>query len=97
VGILEPFFSFLVAPQTRKAHNMLAMMLDPRFKGLGLVIQYVGKDKALQVASDYDTQVLFLFLVCAYKVLNPTNASERNASGSQCSSLYDVMDMDEDM
>ncbi len=47
------------------------------------------------------------FLVCAYKVLNPTNlnptnASERNVGGStfqssQCSSLYDAMDMDEDM
>jgi hypothetical protein len=81
---------------------MLALMLDPCFKGLGLVIQYVGKERTLQVASDYDTQVLFSFLVCAYKVLNPTNASEKNAGGStsqssQCSSLYDVMDTNEDM
>jgi hypothetical protein len=77
-------------------------MLDPRFKGLRLVIQYLDKERTVQVASDYDTQVLFLLLVCAYKVLNPTNASERNVGGStsqssQCSSLYDVMEMDEDM
>ncbi len=32
-----------------KAHNMLAMMLDPRYEGLGLVIQYVGKEKAFQI------------------------------------------------
>jgi hypothetical protein len=41
-------------------------------------------------------------LVCVYKVLNPTNTSERNMGGfasqsSQCSSLYDVMDTYEDM
>jgi len=41
-------------------------------------------------------------LVCAYKVLNPTNVNEKNASdstsqSSQCSSLYDVMDTDENM
>jgi hypothetical protein len=81
---------------------MLALMLDPRFKGLGLVIQYVGKEKTLKIASHYDTQVLFPLLVCAYKVLNPTNTSERNMGGSasqssQCSFLYDIMDTDEDM
>jgi hypothetical protein len=75
VGVLEPFLSFLVAPQTRKAHNML----DPHFKGLGLVIQYVGKERVFQVVSDHDIQVLFLLLVCAFKVLNLTNASESNA------------------
>jgi hypothetical protein len=77
-------------------------MLDPCFEGLGLVIQYVGKEKTLEIAGDYNIQVLFPLLVCAYKVLNPTNTSERNMVGSasqssQCSFLYDVMDMDEDM
>jgi len=81
---------------------MLALMLDPHFKGLRLVIQYVDKERTVQVASNYDIQVLFPLLICVYNVLNPTNASERNAGGStsqssQCSSLYDVMEMDEDM
>jgi hypothetical protein len=102
VGIMEPFLSFLVVPWTHKTHNMLALMLDPCFKGLGLVIQYVGKEKTFQVTSDYGIQVLFPFLVCAYKVLNPTKANERNTGGfasqsSQCSFLHDVMDTDEDM
>ncbi len=102
MGVLEPFLSFLVALHTHKAHNMLAKMLDFHFKVLGLVIQYVGKEGFFQVASDYDIQVLFPLLVYAYKVLNPTNASEKNVGGStsqnsQCYYLYDVMDMDEDM
>jgi hypothetical protein len=99
---MEPFLSFLVTPQTHKAHKMLALMFNPHFKGLGLIIQYVGKEKALQVASDYNTQVLSPLLVCAYKVLNPTNVSERNVGGStsqssQCFALYDVLDTNEDM
>lgn len=29
---------------SRKAHNMLALMLDLRFKGLSLVSSYVGRE-----------------------------------------------------
>jgi hypothetical protein len=39
---------------------------------LGLVIQYVNKQKAFHIAKEYDRKVLFL-LLCAYKILNPTN------------------------
>jgi hypothetical protein len=48
-----------------KAHIMLDMMLDPHYKGLGVVIQYVGKNKVLQIVGEYDKLVLFPFLVCA--------------------------------
>jgi hypothetical protein len=51
--------------QPHKVHNMLAIMLDPRSKGLGLVIDYVGKERTFQIAWEYDRQVLFPFLVCA--------------------------------
>jgi hypothetical protein len=63
--------------QHYKAHIMLAMMLDPHYKGLGVVIQYVGKDIVLQIVGEYDKLVLFPFLVCAYKFFNLINASER--------------------
>jgi len=49
---------------------------------VGLVIQYVGKERTFEVVGDYDIQILFPLLVCAYKVLNPTNTSERNMGGS---------------
>jgi hypothetical protein len=52
------------------------MMLRPRFKGLRLVIQYVGKEKAHLIASEYDRYVLFLLLVHVYKVLNSYVVSE---------------------
>jgi len=33
------------------------MLLNPHYKGLGLVIQYVGKEKALQILDKYHQHV----------------------------------------
>jgi len=54
VMTLEFFLSFLLSFQPCKIHNMLALMLDPQYKGLGLVIQYVGKEQAFQILGEYD-------------------------------------------
>jgi hypothetical protein len=51
---MEPFLSFMLSFQPNKAHNMVALMLDFQYKGLGLVIQYVGKTNAFHIASEYD-------------------------------------------
>jgi hypothetical protein len=51
-------------------------MLDPHFKGLGLVIQYVGKEKVHLIIDEYDRYDLFPLLVHAYKVLNSFITSE---------------------
>jgi len=55
---------------------MLNMMLDLHFKGLRLVIQYVGKEKAHLIIGEYDRYVLFPLLVHVYKVVNSFIASE---------------------
>ncbi len=70
VQVLNPFLSFMASFQKAKAHNMLAVMLNPCFKGLGLVIQYVGKERTLHIVGEYDCHVLFPFIICAYKYLN---------------------------
>ncbi len=54
VQVLNPFLSFMASFQKVKTHNMLAMMLHPCFKGLGLVIQYVGKERTLHIVGEYD-------------------------------------------
>jgi hypothetical protein len=80
---------------------MLAMMLNLRYKGLGLVIQNVGNERAFQIPGEYDRLTLLPLLVCAYKFLNPTNVSEKVPNfaleSSQSKSLYDLMEIDEDM
>ncbi len=85
--------------QSRKIHNMLAMMLDPCYKGLD--IQYVGEERAFQIVGEYDRAILFMLLVCAYKFLNSTNVNEKvlnfASESSQSTSLYDLMETDDDM
>jgi hypothetical protein len=87
--------------QKAKAHNMLAMMLDPHIKGLRLVIQYVGKERALHIASEYDHQILFPLLICAHKYLNPNDVSVRAPSfvfqSIEPTSFYDFIETNEEM
>jgi hypothetical protein len=49
--VLKPFLSFMFSFQPNKVHNMSVLMLDPQYKGMGMVLQYVGKQKALQIVS----------------------------------------------
>ncbi len=82
------------------------MMLDPHFKGLGLVIQCVGKEKADLIAGEYDRYVLFPLLIHAYKFLNPFATNETVATSTTIDSevnnfkvktLYDLMETNEKM
>jgi hypothetical protein len=42
-GVWDSFLSFLRKFEKRKVHNMLSLMLDPRFKNLCLVSSFVGR------------------------------------------------------
>jgi hypothetical protein len=101
VQVLKPFLSFMLSFPSQKVNNILVMMLHPHYKELGLLMQYIGKEKILQITSDYNRQVLFPQLLCTYKFLNLANVSEKTASFAlkffQSSSLYDVMEIDEDV
>jgi hypothetical protein len=43
-GVLNSFLSFSKKFNERKTHNMLALMLDPRFKSLRLMSSFIGHD-----------------------------------------------------
>jgi hypothetical protein len=45
------FFSTPQGPQ-----YVLAMMLNPCYKSLGFVIQYVDKERVLHIVDEYDKQ-----------------------------------------
>jgi len=56
---------------------------------------------AFHIVGEYDRKVLFP-LLCVYKILNLINANERGlgsftSHNSQITSLYDVMENDNDM
>jgi len=42
VIVLRPFFDFMDSFKLSTTHNMLAFMLDPRFKDLSLVENWLG-------------------------------------------------------
>jgi hypothetical protein len=52
------------------AHNMMAYMLDPRYKGLKCVVNLIGKDRAWVLVEEYDQKKLVLLLVVFFKSLN---------------------------
>ncbi len=80
---------------------MLAMMLDLKFKRLGLFIQQVGKEITLQITSEYDWHVLIPLLVHLFKFINPNVASERNFNATlesiEATLLYDFMEAKKEM
>ncbi len=49
---------------------------------LGLLIQYVGKERTLHIKGEYEKQILFPFLVCEHKYLKPSYASEKVLSST---------------
>jgi hypothetical protein len=51
--VLESLFSFLKIFEEKKAHNMLSLMLDPRFKSLCLVFSFIGRDHVVEVPSPF--------------------------------------------
>lgn len=71
VKVLAPFLSFAVRFSSDKAHNMLALMLDLRFKSLDCIIQYVGVDRARAIVQEYDNKFLIPYLVRIHRGLNP--------------------------
>ncbi len=43
-NVLDVFLSFLKKFDERKTYNLLALMLDPRYKNLVIVSTFVGKE-----------------------------------------------------
>lgn len=69
--VLRPFLAFAHKYDEGQAHNMLALMLDPRFKGLEVLQNYVGREVAKKVVDEYDTKVLVPMLIKVAAVLSP--------------------------
>jgi hypothetical protein len=55
----------------KKVHNMLPLMLDPRFKNLHLISVFVGQEEGINIVNEYDRKTLYpMFLKC-YHHLHP--------------------------
>ncbi len=49
INVLKPFQAFVMTSIVATTHNMCALQLNPRFKGLQCIMEYVGWDETTMV------------------------------------------------
>jgi hypothetical protein len=70
--------SFLLKKyEKRKAHNMISLMLDPRFKTFCFVFSFIGREQGKTIVKEYDNFFLFPMLPKYYYHLHLLVESER--------------------
>ncbi len=74
--VLLPFISFLHAYDRKRGHNMLALMLSPRFKNMKLITIFVGRENAIVIVAKYDQQFMLLLLTKTTNLLMLANVEE---------------------
>ncbi len=67
LDVMDLFLSFLREVEKKKDHNILALMLDPKFKSMRLVSIYMGHDNGAILVVAYDELVLLPLLMEVYK------------------------------
>jgi hypothetical protein len=60
------FFAYILA----KAHNMLVIMLEPHFKNMKIICDFMGDTLVVQIVAKYDIDILCVFLVQVFFYLN---------------------------
>ncbi len=71
-GVLDNFLSFLKKFDEWKAHNMLVLMFNPKFKSFHLVFSFIGHDQGVTIVEQYDTMALYPMLMKCYYHLYPS-------------------------
>jgi hypothetical protein len=64
--LLKPFLAFAFSLQLQSAHNMLVLMLDPCFKNLQLIRNYVELEVVMEIVVEYDRTILMPLLLTVY-------------------------------
>jgi len=71
INVLDYFLSFLKVSNKRKTHNMIFLMLDPKYKILHKVPSFVGSEQGVALLEEYDNKSLYLMLAICHKHLHP--------------------------
>jgi hypothetical protein len=59
-GVLDSFLSFWRKFEGKKTHNMLSLILNPRFKSLRLVFSFAGREEGVSIVDEYDKRTCIL-------------------------------------
>ncbi len=67
-NILDDFLSFPMKCEEKKAHTMLSLMLDARFKSFRLIFSFINQEQVVSIVENYDKQYLFPCLLKCHHV-----------------------------
>jgi hypothetical protein len=71
INVLDSFLSFLRKYDNRKAHNMVILMLDPKFKSFYIIFSFVRKEQGVVLVEEYDRESLYPMLIKCHEHLHP--------------------------
>lgn len=66
MNALQPFLSFASTFESHRTHNMLDFILDPMYKNLQYITNFVGRDKNEIFFFGYDKKVIIPILKKAH-------------------------------
>jgi hypothetical protein len=78
--VLDSFLSFLKVYDKRKAHNMISLMLDPRYKNLCIISSIIGREQGVVFVEEYDRKSLYPMLIKCDEHLHPLVRSKMNST-----------------
>jgi hypothetical protein len=76
--MLESFLYFLKKFEEKKAHKMIFLMLNLRFKSFCLTSSFVGKEQGVAIVEKYDRKSLYAMLLKCHHPLVETQSSFAN-------------------
>jgi ATP-dependent protease Clp ATPase subunit len=78
INVLDFLLSFMKKYENKKAHNMISLMLDPRFKSFCIVPSFVGREQGVALVEEYDSKSLYPMLVKCHEHLHPLVSLDTN-------------------
>jgi hypothetical protein len=80
INVLDSFLSFLKKYKNRKVHNIISLMLNPRFKSFRIVSSFVGRGQGDVLVEEYDRKSLYPMLVKCHEHLHHLVRLNRNCA-----------------
>jgi hypothetical protein len=80
INVLDFFLSFLKKYENKKAHNMISLMLHPRFKSLCIMSSFVGREQGVALVEEYDKKSLYSLLVKCHEHFHPLVTLDMNCA-----------------
>jgi hypothetical protein len=80
INVLDSFFSFLKKYDNRKAHNMIYLILNLRFKSFCIVSSFVEREQGVAFVEEYDKNSLYPMLVKCHEHLHPLIKLDRTCA-----------------